>query len=114
LQEEDPVAFEKVSISHSVQLVLEVAPWCGFFFPAAQLLHSSELVKPVADEYRPCGHPRQALLEAAPISAEYNPAGHSVVLLERIWKRKEREAEKVRRTKKISQVNVPKTNPSFT
>jgi hypothetical protein len=94
LQEEDPVAFEKVLAAQSVQFVLEVAPWCGFFFPAAQLLHSSGLVKPVADEYRPSGHPMQALLETAPISAEYNPAGQSIVLLERLWKRKEREAKK--------------------
>ena len=79
MQEEDPVAFEKVLAAQSVQFVLEVAPWCGFFFPAAQLLHSSGLVKPVADEYVPCGHPMQAVLATAPISVEYKPAGHSVV-----------------------------------
>jgi len=54
-------------------------PTFGFFLPAAQLLHSVGLVTPVTDEYRPSGHPIQALLVTAPISVEYNPAGHSVV-----------------------------------
>jgi hypothetical protein len=53
-------------------------PLFGFLFPAAQLLHLSGLVKPVADEYCPCGHPMQTLLETAPISVEYNPAEQSI------------------------------------
>ena len=80
---EVPVAFAKVLTTHSVQLPLKVAPWCGLFFPAAHSLQSFRLIKPVADEYRPGGHPRQTLLETAPISVEYNPAGHSVVFLNR-------------------------------
>jgi len=78
MQKEDPVDFEKVLTAQTVQFVLKMAPWCGFFFPAAHLLHSSGLVKPVADEYRPCGHPMQTLLETALISVEYNPAGQSI------------------------------------
>jgi hypothetical protein len=68
-------------------------PLSGFFLPAAQLLHLSGLVKPVANEYRPCGHPMQRLLETAPSSVEYNPAGQSVECwngknMERKWRRK--------------------------
>ena len=94
MQEEDPVAFEKVLAAQSVQFVLKVAPWCGFFFPAAQLLHLSELVNPVADEYRPSGHPMQTLLETAPICAEYNPAGQSVVVLKNRRQRLREQEEK--------------------
>jgi hypothetical protein len=53
LQKEDPVAFEKVLTAQSVQFVLKVAPECGFFFPTAHLLQSSERVTPFAEEYRP-------------------------------------------------------------
>ena len=63
----------------------------GFFLPAAHLLHLSELVNPVADEYRPSGHPMQTLLETAPSSVEYNPAGHSVVLLNKTEMEREKE-----------------------
>ena len=64
---EDPSSSDLVFAAQRVQFVLKLAPWCGFFFPAAHLLHLSGLVKPVADEYRPSGHPMQALLETAPI-----------------------------------------------
>ena len=74
---EDPSTSDIVFAAQSVQLLLKVAPLFGFFFPAAQLLQSSELVKPVADEYRPCGHPMQTLMETALVSVEYNPAGQS-------------------------------------
>ena len=74
---EDSSTSDIVFTAQSVQLLLKVAPLFGFFFPAAQLLQSSELVKPVADEYRPCGHPIQTLMEKAPVSVEYNPAGQS-------------------------------------
>jgi hypothetical protein len=56
----DPVAFEKVLASHSVQLVLKVAPLLGFFFPAAHLLQSFTLETPLANEYVPDGHAAQA------------------------------------------------------
>ena len=64
---EDPSSSDFVFAAQSVQLLLKLAPWFGFFFPAAHLLQSSGLVKPVADEYRPSGHPRQTVLDTAPI-----------------------------------------------
>jgi hypothetical protein len=56
MQLEDPSTSDFVFAAHFVQLVLKVAPRCGFFFPAAHLLQSFKLDTPLADEYRPDGH----------------------------------------------------------
>ena len=53
-----------------------------------------ELIKPVADEYRPGGHPMQTLLETAAVSVEYNPAGQSVDFLNRTKMEQKEEKEK--------------------
>jgi hypothetical protein len=50
MQKEDPVDFEKVLTAQTVQFVLKMAPWCGFFFPAAHLLQSFKRVTPLAEE----------------------------------------------------------------
>jgi hypothetical protein len=64
---DDPSFSDFVFTAQLVQLLLKLAPLFEFFFPAAHLLHLSELIKPVAEEYRPSGHPMQTLLETAPI-----------------------------------------------
>ena len=67
MHSEDPSSSDFVFSAQSVQLLLKLAPLFGFFFPAAHLLHLSELINPVAEEYRPSGHPMQTVLETAPI-----------------------------------------------
>ena len=72
-----------------------------------------ELIKPGADEYRPGGHPMQALLEPAPSSVEYNPAGQSVDFLNRTKMERKEEKNKTETnkihhfTKRINIVNIP-------
>jgi hypothetical protein len=56
MQAEDPSTSDFVCTAQSVQLLLKVAPWFGFFFPAAHLLQSSKRVTPFAEEYRPAMH----------------------------------------------------------
>ena len=53
---EDPSSSDFVFAAQRVQFLLKLAPWCGFFFPAAHLLQSSERVTPLAEEYRPAMH----------------------------------------------------------
>jgi hypothetical protein len=63
MHSEDPSTSDIVFAAHSVQLPLKVAPWRGFFFPAAHLLQSSKLDTPLAEEYLPGGHDLQESLE---------------------------------------------------
>jgi hypothetical protein len=52
-QSEDPATSDFVLGPQSVHALLEVEPSFAFFLPAAQLLQSSELVTPFAEEYLP-------------------------------------------------------------
>jgi hypothetical protein len=57
---EEPSISDFVLAAQFVQFVLKVAPWCGFFLPAAHLLQSFTLETPLANEYVPDGHAAQA------------------------------------------------------
>jgi len=78
---EDPSAAAFVLARQSSHASLLLEPLFGFFFPAAQLLHLSGLVKPVAEEYRPCGQAAQATPAevrfcASKFGLPYVPAPH--------------------------------------
>tara|TARA_B110000091_G_scaffold194049_1_gene219564 strand:+ start:391 stop:618 length:228 start_codon:yes stop_codon:yes gene_type:complete len=71
----------------SVQLLLDVEPGCGFFFPAAQLLQSSERVTPLAEEYRPAMQFTQSFFSFNSVWLLHVPAGHPLqfVLVVSSW-----------------------------
>jgi hypothetical protein len=74
---DDPSYSDFVFAAQSIQSLLKLAPWFGFFFPAAHLLQLSTLDNPTAVEYVPDGHPRHSLMVVAPVVLDHRPERHA-------------------------------------